>query len=760
MEYYSANDSEEYVERKLLDTLWKDIVRFLIELITNADDSYSRIEERDELEGRHDFVSWKIYITVNEKKDNNWKKYQEVSVIDFAEWMSKDRIIKIFHDNKYWTYNAWWDDDLWWKWLRGFFWQWLSDVLRRAIKNNKPAQIESICDGMYTIMYYGPGKNGDRYWFQISTEPVFENSDRRRKLWIIKNGTKITFWVPDEVDFWPKVRRWLRDSLEKCPILRYLLDDSSRQIYLWKSIESSEFEGKLSSSKYRFSWKILYNEPWTFPFRWSIKKYHLKIYEKTNPGDEAKIIVRDEYYAVYANTQFKANNFQDFVGELEIPGLRDIVNTELRVYKQEIFKDNRTWFNNDHEFFTNLNSYVGPILAKLNEKVNNDSISSINNKDLKQGLWDLNKYYKDNVEEEKVWWSFAWKEPPASWLKFGIANQSLIMTKGKKCSVRLLINSNIISPQDVINIEIEGNDGNIEVSPLSISYWNKDSNNDTWLVTKNLTISANELTEKPVVITAVCWNFSDKLYVWVINHEIQYPENWLKFSQKEYSSVFDKPHKLKLYFDSNIVPIWSIINVDCWWLIWKSVYKSTEDDMILDSGIWEIDIVLNWWSIWENFTIKAFYWDILTSTDVVLTDSKNQKNPSNWLISGVEFQNFEDGQSWVQISFDSSTWIIYINKNNHINKKFLWDWGDIKLKDDMSNWKPEHKKYFCDLLTDCIAKELVKKVRWFRKKWEVNFTYSEWDIADKIWEVQQKHKNEMFKILYSHLVKSGLNLNR
>ena len=271
MEYYSANDSEEYVERKLLDTLWKDIVRFLIELITNADDSYSRIEERDELEGRHDFVSWKIYITVNEKKDNNWKKYQEVSVIDFAEWMSKDRIIKIFHDNKYWTYNAWWDDDLWWKWLRGFFWQWLSDVLRRAIKNNKPAQIESICDGMYTIMYYGPGKNGDRYWFQISTEPVFENSDRRRKLWIIKNGTKITFWVPDEVDFWPKVRRWLRDSLEKCPILRYLLDDSSRQIYLWKSIESSEFEGKLSSSKYRFSWKILYNEPWTFPFRWSIK---------------------------------------------------------------------------------------------------------------------------------------------------------------------------------------------------------------------------------------------------------------------------------------------------------------------------------------------------------------------------------------------------------------------------------------------------------------------------------------------------------
>ena len=432
----------------------------------------------------------------------------------------------------------------------------------------------------------------------------------------------------------------------------------------------------------------------------------------------------------------------------------------MRVYKQEIFKDNRTWFNNDHEFFTNLNSYVGPILAKLNEKVNNDSISSINNKDLKQGLWDLNKYYKDNVEEEKVWWSFAWKEPPASWLKFGIANQSLIMTKGKKCSVRLLINSNIISPQDVINIEIEGNDGNIEVSPLSISYWNKDSNNDTWLVTKNLTISANELTEKPVVITAVCWNFSDKLYVWVINHEIQYPENWLKFSQKEYSSVFDKPHKLKLYFDSNIVPIWSIINVDCWWLIWKSVYKSTEDDMILDSGIWEIDIVLNWWSIWENFTIKAFYWDILTSTDVVLTDSKNQKNPSNWLISGVEFQNFEDGQSWVQISFDSSTWIIYINKNNHINKKFLWDWGDIKLKDDMSNWKPEHKKYFCDLLTDCIAKELVKKVRWFRKKWEVNFTYSEWDIADKIWEVQQKHKNEMFKILYSHLVKSGLNLNR
>lgn len=755
-EYFSALDSEEYVQRKLLDTLWKDIIRFLIELITNSNDSYSRIEERNEREGKHDFVSWKIFITVNEKKDNNWKKYQEISVTDFAEWMSKDRIVQIFHEQQYWSYNAWWANDIWLgKWLRGFFWQWLSDVLRRAIKNNKPAQIESICDGMYTIMYYGPGKNGDRYWIQIATEPIFENSERRKKLWIEKNGTKVTFWVPDEVDFWPKVRKGLRESIEKCPTLRYLLDNPSRQVFLWQSIESSNFEGKLSSSKYRFWWDVLYDEDWSFPFRWKIKKYHLKIYRKTNLDDEAKIIVRDEYYAVYANTQFRANNFQDFVGELEIIDLRDIVKTELRTYEQEIFKDNRTWFNTDHEFFVSLNNQINPILTRLSEKTNNDSISAINNKNLNQWISELNKYVKDSTQEENIWWNFAWKEPPASGIKFWIKNSNLIITKDKTTNVKLLINASMINPDDEINISLENNNGNIDVAPLSFSYGNTKVS-DTWLVTKTISIYGNGITEKPVIITAKCWNYSDKLYVWVIDEEIMHPENWLKFSQDQYHSVFDKPHKIVLYFNSEMIPVWSIINIDAWWLTWKSVYKTTEENLISDSGIWKLEVVFEWWNEWDNFTVKASFWDIISTTEIILTSSKDQKSPSNWLISQVKFESFEDAQSRVQISFDSSTGTIYINKNNHINKKFLWNWNEIKLKEDM-NWKQEQKQYFCDLLTDCIAKELVKKKRWFQKKWEVNFQYSEWDIADKIWEVQQKHKNEMFKILYPHLVKLSIN---
>ena len=103
--YMPVANAERYIIRKTQWALWKDIVRYLAELVTNSDDSYNRLEEKKDQD-----IDWRIYISVfNRKKE----KYWEISVTDFAEWMSYDKIKEIF--TEYWNDNAF-------KWGKKHYW--------------------------------------------------------------------------------------------------------------------------------------------------------------------------------------------------------------------------------------------------------------------------------------------------------------------------------------------------------------------------------------------------------------------------------------------------------------------------------------------------------------------------------------------------------------------------------------------------------------------------------------------------------------
>lgn len=732
MTKFWVKDANRFKKRRLKDSLWKDILRYLAELVTNSDDSYKRLEKKWET------VDWRIIIMLKKVIINRKKEY-EISVTDFAEWMSRETMIKIF--TKYWNDNAWWIE---WH-VRWIFWQWASDVLRNACSDQKTAIVESIHNWMYTRLIY---KDDWEYDYSIDiwdSEPVTEV--KRWQLMISWNGTKITFWIPSNVEFGPQIRENLEESISKYPTFRYLLDKkfSERKICYtnWSIVKIKE----LDSSKYRLEWETIYDDDFKFKYLDKEVNCHLKLFENINEtDDETKIIVRDENYTVFANTPFDFSYIKWLKWELVINGLYKICYEELNSENPEaIFKDNRTWFDTTKTFYKELNKTLHPIISWTADK-NKDTIILTENKEFKNGLSALNKYAKDILHEDMIWW---WNEtgetPPATWIQF--IRSDITITKWKKYGLRLLINPKIINENDSINITIDENNENIEISPNIIKY-NKEEINENWIVKKSITIIANEITENPVYIKAKCWEYEDNAYIIVSELDIHYPENWLEFYPNEVNLVYNKEHVVKLYFDSNIIPLWEKITIKTWWLIWETTYE-TNNSQIITNSIWVIEVWLNWWELWMTYKVVAEYNNIETSTEITLIEEKEEKSPTNWFISDFKLRDYPipDFQAYLE----PNTWIVRINTSNPINKYMLGDLKNLKIKNQ--KYTKEQNKFICDIITNVAARELVKRKN--VAHWEVNFDELQELAIDQIRDFFQKYKNEMFKILFWHIVKNN-----
>ena len=63
-----VNDDQRYLRRKIKSALGKDILRYIVELVTNSDDSYRRIEKSNPEKVN---VPKKIYIRLSSGKRSN-----------------------------------------------------------------------------------------------------------------------------------------------------------------------------------------------------------------------------------------------------------------------------------------------------------------------------------------------------------------------------------------------------------------------------------------------------------------------------------------------------------------------------------------------------------------------------------------------------------------------------------------------------------------------------------------------------------------
>jgi len=726
-------------KRDLKNALGDDILRYIAELVTNADDSYRRRKTKG-IDSEHDNI---IYIELQKERrsrDSEGENYT-ITVTDNAEGMTLENLEKIF--GMYADDNASGIEHR----TRGIFGQGASDVLQGASTEKRTACIESIKDGRISKLKYNMD---DELNPEIDTEELNLSSTRlndyRNSLKIIENGTKISFGIPSTVKFNKKIKNNLAESISKYPSFRYLLNQNDRKVVY---IDNEANETILSSAEFQFKEdSLIAEENFSMNFEGKRIRCKLKLYLNENKKtDGTNIIVIDENNCVFDNTMFDFQNnaaAQNVSGELLIFGLYNLCYEYLNFKETAIISDNRTGFDTKNTFYLCLNKTISPIIdAVLKEICKNIQTTDItNNKKFNDALKELNKYLQTELKDTIHGGDLKGFTPPVEGIKF--ARSVVTITKGKQYDLKLFINDEIISSEDTIQIICEENDF-IEVSPSAITYSREESDNG--LVTKSILIKALENTSELVIITAIIDSRIATVAVEVVDVEIHYPENGLEFYPKELVLTYDKPHIAKLYIDSDIVPLESEIKISCEGLHIDKEILIFKSSSLLNDTIGMINVVLSGGEANEIFSAKALYKELSTTVKITLIESSKNDNLGGGLISGLEL---EPNTLPHQAYYHPHTQKIIINSQNPINVKIM---GEMKeLNPQNPKFNKEQIRYLCDIISTQAAILLVKRKE--IKNNDINFEDHE-EAVEHIQNSIQKYKNEIYQRMHSVLIASA-----
>lgn len=683
--------------RELSEPFGKDFNKYLAEIITNCDDSYKRLESSGQLP--LDLVKH-IDIYISKKEDGFM-----IHVVDQAEGMTPDKLIEVF--TKYGGDNAGGIDVK----SRGIFGQGASDVLFNSTFNNFYTYLISVKDEYATKVDFELDNNYDR---SITLNSVLEDEKdylKKRELIhgafkIKNNGTFVAFGVKSDVfkyTFDTTVR-----NLENFYTFRYLFSADNREVSIY-------YEGRkhiLSSKNYLFedSKNILKDKKGTFTFGDFELNYVLNLY-KTNleKHDKTKILVIDENNVVYANDFFKFDNnpkASNFCGTLKIDGFYNLckfyLNSETEA--STILTETRDGLNYSHEFYKTLLDSISPLISKSADEFGKDikETDLTNNKKFISALNDINKYLKTEIEEEIHGGNNIGHEAPSDGIRF--IRTEVFLNLGKKYSLKLLINPQMITPDEDIVI-YNNNPTKLKVSPVNLNYSVDEIQND--LVIKSVIIEALDTTIDSTLITAKTKLYTAEVYVNVIEEEIFYPLNGLEFHSDQMRVKKNKTHIASLYVDTSIVPLGSNITLE---------KETTHINLLrknLSVGIGDIikgDIALikvKYSALSENgdFTLNAKFDDLVAPLDIQVRDIDNPDVGSQGLISSFKLQ--KGGNTFYQSYFDPSKKIIYIMQENQINTSLIPKL--IELNPESPSFSSTEKIIIADILSNQIASILVDK---------------------------------------------------
>lgn len=736
MAIITVEDSLRKKKRELKDALGDNILRYIAELVTNADDSYRRLESNNIL-----FDNNSIYIELlKDKKSNDLEKENYlIRVTDNAEGMSYETLNKVFG-----TYGG---DNAGGVNLhaRGIFGQGASDVLRSAAKEKRQAQIETIRDGQISKLRYNMDENLNP---SINVESINlvgnQLSQYRDKLGIPDNGTRITFGIPSGVKFKKKIRSNLRNLIEKYPTFRYLLAQTNRAVYFICN-------GKkvlLSSKEYEMPEIFLLDKSFDLQFENKIYSCCLKLYKNVNKSvDETHIIVRDENYTVYDNTMFDFQNAlaaQDISGELIIVGLYDLCYQHLNAEDPDaIVKDNRTGFETRNPFYIELSKKVVPLIDKtLNEHGKQVQIINLtNNKKFSDAQKKLNKYLSTELKDDINGGNLKGITPPVEGIKF--VRNSANVTKGKMYNLKILVNSSLISMPNKIVVETEENEC-IKVTPLSIELSENETNSS--LIIKNIVIQAIECTDSPITIKAIIGERVAVACVNVVDYEIHYPQDGLEFYLNNLALVHNKTHKLNLFFDKNMIPFGSEIKLESMGLQLLEETIKVDGKYMLNEDIGLVEVIASGGEIGKKYTLSAQSNGIKCQANITIIEETKGEQFGGGLIAGFKLE--PNDKLFSQAYYNPQNHMIMINSKNPINIRIM---GDLSDKNpEYPTFNKEQTKYLCDIISTEAATLIMQDKN---RKGEINYE----DFAEGVQAAQaliQQHKNKIYVELFSALIKT------
>jgi len=742
MSEFTVEDSIRKIRRDVFDQLGFDITRYLVELVTNSDDSYKRLENSTEVTEEYRLSVKNINIVYNDKN----KEADYFEVIDCAEGMDDKRMQTVFQ--KYGGDNAGGEQFQ----TRGIFGQGASDVLKASALSDKRASIKSIKDGNFYEMKYFYDKSILKFKGnpQLKSMNVGQLKDFRQKYGISENGTIFQFGVPRNVKI---NKKQLKESIELNPMLRYILNDKKRNITLEIiSNKNSLTKTSLSSSRFIFNDADKLDElSFSFKDKEDFMNCSLVFYKNNDKvNNKTQILVKDSNNVVFANTMFgyeMNSECQKLSGVLTIEGLYEIAKERLNseTNAEAIITPNRTGFDEKKDFYQNLKktmrNYIEQAIKDYGEKTN--SVDLVKNKKWNDALNNLNKYAKDLLKENIGGGNQPGFKLPENGIAF--ARDKVTLSTGKTYDLKLYIDSNKVNQNEIIKLQLENN---LYVNLITKEVLYKEEEVDEGgLVTKNVTLEAVSSCEKGsgVTLTATCGDKTAKAYIEVIDKEIHYPNNGIEFFPSKINSVFPEEHKGCLFIDTNLIPISSQIVFSSSTLQIKEQVVTLKVEDIVANSIAKIEVYSIGGRVGETHKVLASFNKYNSELYINITEKSDQSKGSNGLISGFRIKNVPQ-LDYARCYLEPGGLII-INSANPINMLTL---GEMKNKDlNNPSFTPTETKFLCDMIANEAARVIMEHETGFVASLSSDNPLDAYEQAAG--EIG-KRKNEAFVTMYKALM--------
>ncbi len=537
----------------------KNIYKSLGELVTNGDDSYSRLVasgERNPEDLREILIIWD-------------KRKSEFQVVDHAEGMTDKVMIENFGEYGKDTSGSSKGAP-----ARGLFGQGISDVLFFHDRG----LVQSVVD---RVLYKCPFiKNGGDWEVDPKRTTANVNKQLREALHIPSgNGTVVSLQ--------PAVRKPVRRfaaTLERLPMLRLINSDPTKMV---RYIEIDEAGVAVSHDlRYEFpEGELLATQDVSFTYeKHSEVTAHIELRRAVKPlEEETGLLVFDDKKAVYDLTLFGLTDpSETLFGTVRLSGAREIIIEKMNQEDpEEILSDDRNGFVVSHSFYKALQAAVQPAIEPYISNAPKpepaDRLSTKQRENQRRALDIFNNLYKDMIEDVvAVTKPGKDSSPPAGGIEFDRRN--ITATEGKTYGLGLNINVSMIPVGSFITLSCDND--LISVKPESFEVVDEMVNEG--LARRLVTISGTTAGESGLV-QASFKEYAATTVVTIKDEVVVYPET-MSFDPDLTTVKQDGSGRGFLYVNTSVIPIGShlrfeVVNSTTELLLEDYEHYLTQDDL-------------------------------------------------------------------------------------------------------------------------------------------------------------------------------------
>lgn len=527
-----------HTTRRIRTAMQGNIIRALVELITNADDSYIKLEDAMRL-----FKEESI-IEILYRKEGRCGIF---AVRDYAEGMSERDV-----ENNFRKYGAATSGFQMGKKVRGYFGQGGTD----ALAGMEDGRICTFKDDIFTECRLFIENQKPSYEID---DPITATQEMRNRHNIWGNGTIAYFKKNVPVPRFDTVREDLANNY----LLRKIMTNSQRKVLIINedTEESYPLRYHLPQGKDIFTdnFTISCENYGEFPISLSLWRSETEL---TQDGDDrvGGLLIIDDENVVLDITLFKYDSeplAKHFFGEVKIRGFRRLLEKEEAVLSEE-----RDGLAKRHPFYKDFKEELEKrIELKIKEerlrkdkedqtKIDREETArykkafSILNKIAKDETQDITPLGKSTTDEKE--------EPPNG---FCLYPSSAEITVNKRYAFELRVNTSVIPHGSIINVRCNNPKIRVLVSEIDIR-----PQDETGILSKYITVEGTEPNIEGKLIAST-GNNSSEARIFVIQEKEIFLEEGMIFSPETITLRPNKVRKVYLSVYIKIIKGGSTINI-------------------------------------------------------------------------------------------------------------------------------------------------------------------------------------------------------